>query len=99
MCDLIQYNSYFHGIRKGKKVPLNYIKEGDIHPAAIGIYLSTTYHILWKESRKWKFKSSNKDLSNRVIQSQLQFSADCNSRFLDRSERNQMKFVGLFPHV
>lgn len=46
MCDLIQYNSYFHGIRKGKKVPLNYIKEGDIHPAATGIYLSTTYHSL-----------------------------------------------------
>lgn len=43
MCDLIQPNSYFHGSTKGKKVPLNCIWEGVIHPAAIGLYLSTTY--------------------------------------------------------
>lgn len=94
MCSFIQYNSYFHGIRRGKNVPLNYIKEGDIHLPDIGRHLRTTYNIMWGKKKKRKFKSSNNDLSYCVIQFQLQFSADYNSRFLDINEGNQMKFGG-----
>lgn len=51
------------------------------------------------EKEKKKFRNSTNDLSNHVIQFQLQFSADYNSRFLDASERNQINFGELFPHA
>lgn len=63
-------------------------------------YRTISEHYLSSEkSRKRKFTKSTNDLSNHVIQSQLQFSADYNSRFLDASEGNQMNFGELFPHV
>lgn len=56
MCSFIQYNSYFHGIRRGKNIPLNYIKEGDIHLPDIGRHLRTTYNIMWGKKKKKKIQ-------------------------------------------